>query len=140
MRTVQTPVLVLMDNPAPVSQFYISLKKPEQIRQRYFISDNLLKGFNKFLTHLIIVQLIHTEHNSSFTRKRSSYLFPIHQPERTSHSFFNKISRPAIFTGLYQQVFSREMADCHIFFQHLYCIIGNRIQRTHHIYYIRHNP
>ena len=39
MGAMQTPVLVLMNNPPPISQFDIRFEQPTQFIQRYSIND-----------------------------------------------------------------------------------------------------
>ena len=69
MGAMQTPVLVLMNNPASISQFDIRFEQPTQFIQRYSISDYIFKGLHKFLAHLVIIEFVHTEHDSASHEK-----------------------------------------------------------------------
>ena len=44
---VQTPVLVLMDNPSPVTELQIGFKQADQICQRYPVGLHLFQGLYK---------------------------------------------------------------------------------------------
>ena len=127
MGAMQTPVLVLMNNPPPISQFDIRFEQPTQFIQRYSINDYIFKGLHKFFAHLVIIEFVHTEHDSALTRKRSRYLFSVHQPKRASHSLPYKISRFTIHARPYQLILLGKTAQSHALFQCPYRIIGNRI-------------
>lgn len=140
MGTMQAPVLILMDNPPPIGQLDIRLEQPGQVGQRYPVSHHIFQRFYKFLTRLVIVQLVHAEDNAPFPRERSGHLFPIDQPKGTGHSFFDEISRFAKGILLYQLIFFGKAAQGHTFRQCPYRILGKRIQRIYVIDDVRHLP
>jgi len=139
---MQSAVLVLMNDSSPIAQLQIGFPKTAQIGYQNAVSLHLFKGLHEFLAHLVVIKLVHAEHDATVACKRGGKFFPVHQPIRASHAFLYEIGILAEDAFAHQQMPFRKSARGDTRFQFPNCFIGKRAQRFHPIQndFHKHQP
>ena len=135
---MQTPVFVLMDDAPPVAQFEVRFPKPAEVGDEDAISLHLFERLDELLTHLIVIKLVHAEHDASVARKGRGDFLAIHQPIRTGHPLLDEVGILAIDALAHQQVALGETARGHTSLQLTDGFIRKRTQRFHPIHHDFH--
>ena len=69
---VQATVFILMDDSSPIAQFEVRFPQPAEVGDEDAVCLHLFQCLHKLLAHLILIKLVHAEHDapvSGYSRK-----------------------------------------------------------------------